>query len=131
MNFDSVFANPTGRLSRNAFVGGLVVLLLVVALYVLVAKAGRNGDWVLVTLLFPAFVLHARRLHDMGKSAWLLLIPGLPTLAFAWLHLFLPENQLTAPMGWVALVLAAAVAVWGLVGKGQAEANRFGEPAAA
>ena len=35
MNFDSVFANPTGRLSRNHFVGGLVVLLLVVALLVI------------------------------------------------------------------------------------------------
>ena len=131
MNFDSVFANPTGRLSRNHFIGGLAVLLLVVALYVLVAKAGRNGDWVLVTLLFPAFVLHANRLHDMGKTAWLLLVPGAPVIAFAWLHLFLPQSELTTPMGWVAVVLAAAFAAWGLVGKSQDAANRFGDPAAA
>ena len=131
MNFDSVFANPTGRLSKGAFVGGLIVLLLVVAFYVVLAQAGRNGDWVLVTLLFPGFVLHARRLHDMGRSAWLLLVPGLPAIAFAWLHLFLPKSELTAPMGWIALVLMAAFAAWGLVGKGQAEANRFGAPAAA
>ena len=126
MNYDSVFANPTGRLSRNNFVGGLVVLLLVVALYVFVAKAGRNGDWVLVTFLYPGFVLHARRLHDMGKSAWLLLVPGLPALAFAWLYLFLPQSELTTPMGAIAGLLVAAFAVWGLVGKGQAEPNRFG-----
>ncbi len=131
MNFDSVFADPTGRLSRNHFVGGLVVLLLVVALYVFVAQAGRNGDWVLVTLLFPAFVLHARRLHDMGKTAWLLLVPGLPTIAFAWLHLFLPQSELTVPMGCIAALLAAAFAVWGLVGKSENAANRFGAPATA
>ena len=131
MNYDSVFANPTGRLSRNGFVGGLVVLLLVVALYVFVAQAGRNGDWVLVTLLFPAFVMHARRLHDMGKTAWLLLVPGLPVLAFTWLHLFLPQGELTVPMGWLALVLSLAVTAWCLVGKAEGEANRYGAPAAA
>ena len=130
MNYDSVFANPTGRLSRNGFVGGLVVLLLVVALYVLVAKAGRNGDWVLVTLLFPAFVMHARRLHDMGWTAWLLLVPGLPVLAFTWLHLFLPQSAFTAPMGWLALALSAACTVWCLVDKGSTDANRYGAAAA-
>ncbi len=130
MNYDSVFANPTGRLSRNGFVGALVVLLLVVALYVLVAKAGRNGDWVLVTLLFPAFVMHARRLHDMGWTAWLLLVPGLPVLAFTWLHLFLPQSAFTVPMGWLALVLTAATAIWCLTGKGAADANKYGAVAA-
>jgi uncharacterized membrane protein YhaH (DUF805 family) len=129
MNFDSVFADPTGRLSRNNFVGGLVVLLLVVALYVFVAKAGRNGDWVLVTFLYPGFVMHARRLHDMGKTAWLLLVPGLPAIAFAWLHLFLPQSELHTPMGWLAAVLTVAFAAWGLVGKGEADANRFGAAA--
>ncbi|HEY5409790.1 MAG TPA: DUF805 domain-containing protein, partial [Caulobacteraceae bacterium] len=126
MNFDSVFANPAGRLSRNAFIGGLAVLVLVVAFYVLLAQAGRNRDWVLIALLFPGFVLHARRLHDMGKTAWLLLVPGAPAIAFAWLHLFLPQSELTGPMGWLAAALMVAFAVWGLVGKGQTEANRFG-----
>ena len=131
MNFVSVFGNPTGRLSRDAFVGGLAVLLLTVAFYVLLAQAGRNRDWVLVALLFPGFVLHARRLHDMGKTAWLLLVPGAPVVAFAWLYLFLPKSDLTVPMGSIAATLVVAFAVWGLVGKGQAEANRFGAPAAA
>jgi uncharacterized membrane protein YhaH (DUF805 family) len=131
MNFVSVFGNPTGRLSRDAFIGGLAVLILTVAFYVLLAQAGRNRDWVLVALLFPGFVLHARRLHDMGKTAWLLLVPGAPVVAYAWLHLFVPESGLTQPMGWIAAALVVAFAAWGLVGKGQAEANRFGAPAAA
>ena len=28
------------------------------------------------TLLYPAFVLFARRLHDMGQTAWLTVVPG-------------------------------------------------------
>ena len=128
-NFVSIFGNPTGRLSRELFVGGLPVLLLTVAFYVLLAQAGRNRDWVLIALLFPGFVLHARRLHDMGKTAWLLLVPGAPVVAYVWLHLFVPKSDLTAPMGWIAAALVVAFAVWGLVGKGQAEANRFGAPA--
>ncbi len=131
MNFVSVFGNPTGRHPRDAFIGGLAVLLLAVAFYLFLAQPGRNRDWVLIALLFPGFVLHARRLHDMGKTAWLLLVPGAPVIAFAWLHLFVPTSDLTQPMGWIAAALAAAFAVWGVVGKGQAEANRFGAVAAA
>jgi uncharacterized membrane protein YhaH (DUF805 family) len=129
--FVSVFGNPTGRLSQGAFVGGLAVLLLTVAFYVLFAQVGRNRDWVLVALLFPGFVLLARRLHDMGKTAWFLLVPGAPVVAYAWLHLFLPRSDLTAPMGWTAAAAVAAFAVWALVGKGQAEGNRFEVPATA
>jgi hypothetical protein len=62
----------------------------------------------------------------MGKTAWLLLVPGLPALAFAWLHLFLPQSELTVPMGGVAGLLAVAFAAWGLLGKSEPEANRFG-----
>ena len=127
--YASVFADPTGRLSRDAFVGGLAALLLTVAFYVLLAQVGRNRDWVLVALLFPGFVLLARRLHDMGKTAWLLLVPGAPVVAYAWLHLFVPNSDITDPMGWIAAAVVVAFAVWAVVGKGQAEANRFGAPA--
>jgi uncharacterized membrane protein YhaH (DUF805 family) len=131
MNFQSLFAIPTGRTSRGAFIGGLIVLLLATAFYVFLVKAGRNGEWVLVTLLFPAFMLHAGRLHDMGQSAWLLLAPAVPTAVAVWLHMYSPGGQLERPLTWVSLAIGAAFLLWGLIGKGQAEANRFGEPAAA
>lgn len=129
MNYSSTYANPMGRTSRGAFVGALIVLLLVVALYVFVAKAGRNGDWVLVTLLYPAFVLHARRLHDMGQTAWLLVIPYAAILAAFWMHLFSPDAPYQAQTNWAAHILGALFILWGLLGKGQAEANKFGAAA--
>ncbi len=40
-------------------------------------------------------------------------------------------SQVEVAVTCAALVVSAAVSVWGLVGKGQDEANKFGEPAAA
>jgi uncharacterized membrane protein YhaH (DUF805 family) len=72
-------------------------------------------------------VLHARRLHDMGKTAWLLLAPGALFAAAVWFTMLSPDAQLSSPVTLAALTVSAAFALWGLVGKGQAEANRFGE----
>ena len=130
MNFESVFANPTGRTGRGAFTGALVVLVLAIAFYIFVARAGRNGQWVVVTLLYPTFVLLARRLHDMGKTAWLLVVPGAPCLAAAWFTLFSADAQLATETTWAALALLAVFAAWGLVAKSQDGANKYGEAAA-
>jgi uncharacterized membrane protein YhaH (DUF805 family) len=130
MNYQSLFANPAGRTSRGRFVGALIVLLLVAAFYYFLVKAGRNGEWVLFTLLYPAFVLHARRLHDMGRTAWLLIIPGALFAAAIWLLMISGDARLGGPVTLSALAVSAAAALWGLIGKGQADANRFGEPAA-
>jgi uncharacterized membrane protein YhaH (DUF805 family) len=130
VRYETLFANPNGRTSRSGFVRALVPLLAVTALYYFLVK-GRNGEWVLVTLLFPALVLHARRLHDMGQTAWLLLIPGALDAAAIWLHMASRSPELQPAANLTALVVSAGFVAWGLVGKGQAQANRFGEPAAA
>jgi uncharacterized membrane protein YhaH (DUF805 family) len=129
-SYEALFSNPSGRTSRGAFVGALVPLLAVAALYFFLVK-GRNGEWVLVTLLFPAAMLHARRLHDMGQTAWLLLIPGALDVTAIWLHLYSRSSELLPAMSLAALVVSAGFVVWGLVGRGQSQTNRFGEPAAA
>jgi uncharacterized membrane protein YhaH (DUF805 family) len=127
MSFDSLFADPRGRTGRGPFLGALMVLLAAAAFYVLLTR-GRNSEWVLMTLLFPAFVLHARRLHDMGRTAWLLLVPlAVALAAFAvWLRLVSFGAGLDGLLAPAAAVLGAAFALWGLIGQGQAEANRFG-----
>lgn len=130
MSFDSLFANPKGRTSRGQFLGALVVLLAAAAFYWFLVK-GRNGQWVFVTLLFPALMLHAGRLHDMGRSAWWLIAPGALLVAAAaiWLGLVSPGAQVAAATPLAALVVSAAFVLWGALGKGQADANRFGAPA--
>ena len=126
MSFTSVYVNPNGRTARNAYVGALAVLLAAVAFYVVLVK-GLTAEWCLVVLLFPAMVLHARRLHDMGKTAWFLVLPGALLAALMWLRISGQEAQYKSPVTLAALAVSAAFILWSLLGKGQAESNRFGE----
>jgi uncharacterized membrane protein YhaH (DUF805 family) len=132
MSFDFLFVNPNGRTSRGQFVPALITLLAVVAFYAFLVT-GRNATWCLVALLFPAFILHARRLHDMGHTAWLLLAPVvLMVAAFAiWLGIVSFGAQLDAAVPLIALAVSAGFALWGCIGSGQADANRFGAPVVA
>ena len=129
MNFDTLFVSAAGRTGRGQFIGALVTLLAAFAFYHLLVP-GRNSQWVQLVLLFPAIVLHARRLHDMGWAAWPLLVPAALILATAGLYLYVPGAQAKGIVAAAALIVSAGFIGWGLLGKGEARANRFGTPAA-
>jgi uncharacterized membrane protein YhaH (DUF805 family) len=131
-SFDTLFVNPQGRTSRGQFVAALITLLTVVAFYAFLVT-GRTAQWCLLVVLFPAIILHARRLHDMGRTAWLLLAPGgLTVAAFAiWLRIVSLGAQLDAAVPLAAFAVFVVFALWGCIGRGQAEVNRFGAPVAA
>jgi uncharacterized membrane protein YhaH (DUF805 family) len=124
MSFDSLFVNPNGRTARAEFVAALITLLAVVVFYALLVS-GRSGLWSLAVLLFPGVILHARRLHDMGHTAWLLLAPALLMVAaFAiWLQIVSFGTQLDAAVPLIALIVTAGFALWGCVGRGRAAAH--------
>lgn len=126
MNYQNLFADPRGRTSARHFIIGLILVLAAAAFYYLVSP-GLNGQWVIFTLLFPAFVLFARRLHDMGQTAWLTVPPGVIVGAA-----MLPANvanrgTLEGPLTIVAAVVFVAFALWCGTAKGSVEANRYGE----
>jgi uncharacterized membrane protein YhaH (DUF805 family) len=116
--FETVFVRIGGRTTRSEFLPALITLLAVVAFYVYVVK-GRTAQWCLLVLLFPAIVLLARRLCDMGRSLWLLLVPGgLLLAAFAlWLGFVSRGGPVAVVLPIAALVVSAAFALWGCVGK--------------
>jgi len=128
-SFDSLFAHLGGRTSRSQFVSAVITLAAVAAFYAYFVP-GRSGQWSMLVLVVPGIALHARRLHDMGRSAWLVVVPGILAVAgFAiWLHLLTLGAQLDAIVPRAALVVCVAFAVWGCVGKGQTSANTFGAP---
>jgi uncharacterized membrane protein YhaH (DUF805 family) len=132
MIWDTLFVHPKGRTSRGHFTAALIPLAFVVWSY---AKSGPNvyAPWDLLVLVYPAAVLHARRLHDMGRSAWLLLAPVVLTVvAMAiWAHRISLGSQLDSAVPLAALVVFVGFAIWGCIGKGQTEANSFGPPVAA
>jgi uncharacterized membrane protein YhaH (DUF805 family) len=125
--FDILFVNPGGRSPRGQFAAALLTVLAVMAFYAF-RVTGLTAHWCMLMLVFPAVVLHARRLHDMGRSAWPLLVPTVLTVAaFAvWLHLLSFGAQVDSALPQATLVVCAAFALWGCLGKGQTAANRFG-----
>jgi uncharacterized membrane protein YhaH (DUF805 family)/uncharacterized membrane protein YphA (DoxX/SURF4 family) len=133
-SWNQTYAWSTGRTSRMDYLKALIPLILAAAFYTFLAKTGRNGEWVLATLLYPGFVLVAGRLHDMGLTAWVLAAPALLDAIALWLHFF-PSGAgaigANVTLGVVAYAVSISFLLWGAVGKGTAAANRFGEPAAA
>ncbi len=125
-SFDFLYVNPKGRTSRGQFVAALIPMLIVVAFYAFLVK-GLTAHWCLLMLLFPALILHARRLHDLGHTAWLLLVPALLTIAsFAiWFNIVSFGAQLDADLPIAAAVVSIGFAVWGCIGGGQSEANQL------
>ena len=126
--YDTVFAWAGGRTARLDALKAMIPLILAAAFYTFIAKSGRNGEWVLATLLYPGFVLVARRLHDMGWSAWLLVAPAVLDAVALWVHFFTPSAAYAAPAVYAATVISAAFLIWALIGPGQATTNRYGEP---
>ena len=129
MNFDTLFVDPAGRTPRNQFIGALITLLAAFAFYYFLVP-GRNSQWVQLTLLYPAIVLLARRLHDMGRTAWLLVVPAGLIIATAWLYLYVPGAEAKGMVKLAAVIVSAAVIVWGLIGASQPADNRVAKPAA-
>jgi uncharacterized membrane protein YhaH (DUF805 family) len=130
-SFDPLFVKLNGRTSRNQFLAALITLVAVIVFYAYLVP-GRSGEWSLLVLVVPGVVLLARRLHDMGHSAWPVAVPAVLTVAaFAiWLHLLSLGAQLDIIVPWAAFVVSVGFAFWGCVGKSQAETNSFGAPVA-
>jgi uncharacterized membrane protein YhaH (DUF805 family)/uncharacterized membrane protein YphA (DoxX/SURF4 family) len=130
--WDTLFVHSKGRTPRDHFIGALIPLAIVVWWY---AQASPNvyPQWSLLVLLYPASVLLARRLHDMGHSGWLLLVPAVLTVAamMIWDHRLDLGAQLNFAVPLAALIVFLVFALWGCIGKGKAEANAFGPPAMA
>ena len=128
-SFNDLFVNPNGRTSRSQFAAALITLVAVLAFYAF-RVTGVTAHWCMFMLLLPAVVLHARRLHDLGHSAWLLFAPALLVVAaFAiWLRIVSFGAPYDAAVPVAALVIFAVFALWGCLAGGQADANRYGAP---
>ena len=132
MNFDTLFVNWAGRTARNQYIGALITVLAALAFYYF-RVPGRNSEWVQLVFLYPAAVLVARRLHDMGRTGWLMLVPAALTVVAMgiWAKRITLGTQLDIVVPLAALVVFLGFALWGCIARGQAETNTFGPPVAA
>ena len=131
--WNTLYVQPSGRTSRGHFLAALIPLALAILWYAYKGPAVDYAPWGVVVLLYPAVVLYVRRLHDMGRTGWLMLVPAvLAALAMLiWAHRISLGAQLDAAIPLAALVAFAGFALWGCIARGQAETNTFGPPVAA
>lgn len=128
-SYESLYVDASGRTSRAHFIGALVPLLAAAALYHLLVP-GLTGHWCLIVLLFPAIILHVRRLHDMGRPAWLLLLPVLPIAVAIWLFMAGRGSGILPAISLAVIILAAGFTLWGLLGRNQTGSGQPGEAVA-
>ena len=111
-----------GRINRAVY---WLIVCVAIAMYVVIDLVARKptgvSEVVLVFLCVP-------RLHDIGRSGWLVLWPilfevGGAIAAFT----LLPLATATAAMGVVVLVIATLLIWLGCI-PGQPTANKFGDP---
>jgi uncharacterized membrane protein YhaH (DUF805 family)/uncharacterized membrane protein YphA (DoxX/SURF4 family) len=132
-SWNALFVQPGGRTSRGTFLAALIPLALGVLWY---ASKGPKVDvapWGVLVLLYPAAVLQVRRLHDMGRTGWLVLVPAVLTVAamLIWANRISFGTQVDDVVPLAALAVFVGFALWGCIARGQAEANTFGPPVTA
>ncbi len=120
MSFESLYIDPRGRAARASFIGALIILALVAAFYA-VLVGGVSGAWCLVMLIYPFTILSAKRLHDMGQSGWLMILPAALLITTAYFYLYDAHSALMTPVSLAAAVVSGGFALWGLIGKSKAE----------
>ena len=132
-SWNTLFVQSNGRTSRAVFLAALIPLALATLWYASKGPAVDVAPWGVLVLLYPAVVLHVRRLHDMGRTGWLMVVPAVLTVVAMgiWAHRISLGAELDIAVPWAALVAFVGFALWGCIARGQAETNTFGPPVAA
>jgi len=131
-SFNTLFVHTSGRTARGHFAAALLPLVLATLWYAYKGPPVDYAAWGVLVLLYPAVVLHVRRLHDLGRSGWWTLLPAVLTVLamLIWAHRISLGAQLDAAVPLAALVVFVGFTLWGCIARGQAETNTFGAPAA-
>lgn len=129
-SYNAMYVQSGGRTARGHFMLALIPLAVAIFWYAYKGPAANYACWGVLTLLYPAVVLHVRRLHDMGRSGWLMLVPTLLTIVamLIWADRISLGGQFDTAVPWAALAVFVGYSLWGCMGTGQSESNSFGPP---
>ena len=78
MTFTQVLFNPQGRITQGQFWGGWAVLVIANILAMFIPLLGL---FVILGLIYVGICVYGKRLHDMGRTAWLHAIPWILGIA--------------------------------------------------
>lgn len=72
MDWKFLFLTAEGRIGRRDFWIGFAILM---AASIVLNILPVIGQIIGLLLIWPQVCIHAKRLHDMGRTAWLMLVP--------------------------------------------------------
>jgi uncharacterized membrane protein YhaH (DUF805 family) len=84
MDWQQLFLSFDGRISRQPFWIGVLVLFAANVLIAVVLGRGVLGALASLALVYPSIALSVKRWHDRGKSGWWVLIGLIPVVGFVW-----------------------------------------------
>ena len=148
MDWTTLFLAWRGRIGRREFWIGFLIVMLASVLFGSLPVIGQIAG---LLLLWPQFCIHAKRLHDFGRSAWLMLVPvivSLVALVLAGVSMFteIADEGGVGPidptdlgqlmllfgpaLGFLGLALLVGLAflLWVGLTPGDPRPNRFGPP---
>ncbi|MBU0974095.1 DUF805 domain-containing protein [Patescibacteria group bacterium] len=90
----SEFSGRAGRSEYWYFV--LVNFTISVGLAILNSSIGSNSNFLgtlySLIVLLPGIAVSIRRLHDIGKSGWMLLVSLIPVVGFVWILILMATD---------------------------------------
>jgi uncharacterized membrane protein YhaH (DUF805 family) len=79
--------NPTGRIARRWYWGGMLAVVWT-AYFLMPFAQYAGGRWLTILIFLPfywsLFCLMSQRCHDIGRSAWWLILLIVPILGLLW-----------------------------------------------
>lgn len=123
MDWKTLFLSPEGRIGRQAFWIGWLVLLGVNMVLNLIPGIGHI---LMLGVIYASVCIHSKRLHDMGQTGWWQVLPWVlgPSLVFgagvsigisaimAAVHGGEPEMAALSSLGGLAMSIFAFFAIW-------------------
>lgn len=145
MDWKTLFFSPEGRIGRQAFWIGWLVLLGASAVVNVIPGIGQV---LMLGVIYCSVCVHTKRLHDMGQTGWWQVLPWVvgPVLVFGAIASIglsalmtavndgEPSVALFASIGGLAMSIFIAFAIWLAftlwVGcsTGQSRENKYGPP---
>lgn len=147
MDLKYIFLDSNGRIGVKEFWIGFLILF---GAAVVLGWIPLIGQLISILLIYPWICLYSKRLHDFGKTGWLVLVPfgiGVAAMVLSFVvggaSIFAAGMSGTeegvatsalAGMGVVALLLGVAALVgfafllWVGLSKGDAGPNKYGPP---
>jgi len=125
MDWRTLFLSPKGRIgARDFWIGFLIVMAASLVLNLLQTAGQVLG----LVLLWPQVCIHAKRLHDMGRSAWLLLAPLGFALACAGAGALVGTRLAFEVCFGLVAMFGVGFLLWVGLSSGDPAPNRYGEP---